>query len=93
LAQDWTEDFEAYPLWAIEKAAKLARRSCRFFPTTCEMLEFCEIAYRDVRGWQDKNALPAPDMTDSENLKRGKKQAEHILEMLAEHDVSGSVII
>lgn len=42
LADDWAEDLGAYPLWAVEAAARTWRRTRRFKPQPAEMVALCE---------------------------------------------------
>lgn len=42
LADDWAEDLGAYPLWAVEAAARTWRRTRRFKPQPAEMVAMCE---------------------------------------------------
>ena len=82
LAQDWAEDFAAFPMPVMQQAVKNCRRNQDFFPTTHQMLEYCAKARGDLDRYQQRMALPAPDMTEAANLERGKKQCAAILEKL-----------
>jgi hypothetical protein len=44
IALDWADDLSEYPLWAIEDAARKWRRTKKFRPQICEMIELCEDA-------------------------------------------------
>ncbi len=44
IALDWADDLAEYPLWAIEAAARKWRRTKKFRPQICEMIELCEDA-------------------------------------------------
>jgi hypothetical protein len=44
IALDWADDLAEYPLWAIEDAARKWRRTKKFRPQICEMIELCEDA-------------------------------------------------
>ena len=44
IADDWAEDLEVYPMWAIEDAARAWRRTKKFRPQISEMIELCEAA-------------------------------------------------
>jgi hypothetical protein len=44
IALDWADDLAAYPLWAIEEAARSWRRTKKFRPQICEMIGLCEDA-------------------------------------------------
>lgn len=48
IAEDWAEDLEEYPMWAIKEAARKWRRSPkgRFKPQICEIRELCEWSVR-----------------------------------------------
>jgi hypothetical protein len=43
-ALDWADDLADYPMWAIEDAARKWRRTKKFRPQICEMIELCEDA-------------------------------------------------
>ena len=55
LADDWAEDLGAYPLWAVETAARTWRRTRRFKPQPAEMVALCEEACASLR--QERNRL------------------------------------
>jgi len=42
IALDWADDLAAYPMWAIEDAARRWRRTKKFRPQICEIIELCE---------------------------------------------------
>jgi hypothetical protein len=44
IADDWAEDLAAYPMWAVEEAARTWRRTRKFRPQISEMIELCEAA-------------------------------------------------
>ena len=44
IALDWADDLGDYPMWAIEEAARRWRRTKKFRPQICEMIELCEDA-------------------------------------------------
>jgi hypothetical protein len=44
IADDWAEDLAAYPMWAVEEAARMWRRTRKFKPQISEMIELCEAA-------------------------------------------------
>jgi hypothetical protein len=44
IALDWADDLAEYPLWAIEDAARKWRRTKKFRPQICEMIELCKDA-------------------------------------------------
>jgi hypothetical protein len=44
IALDWADDLGEYPMWAIDHAARTWRRTKRFRPQICEMIELCEEA-------------------------------------------------
>jgi hypothetical protein len=44
IALDWADDLAEYPMWAIEDAARMWRRTKKFRPQICEMIELCEDA-------------------------------------------------
>lgn len=54
LADDWAEDLGAYPLWAIEAAARTWRRTRRFKPQPAEMVTMCEETCGSLRQERDR---------------------------------------
>lgn len=88
LAQDWAEDFEAFPMPVMQQAVKNCRRNQDFFPTTHQMLEYCAKAKGELERYSQRMALPAPDMTETANVERGKQQCAAILERLRRHSFS-----
>lgn len=54
LADDWAEDLEAYPLWAVEDAARIWRRSRRFKPQPAELIALCEESCGFLRQERDR---------------------------------------
>jgi hypothetical protein len=44
VADDWAEDLAAYPMWAIDEAARTWRRTRKFKPQISEIIELCEAA-------------------------------------------------
>ena len=88
LAMDWADDFSSFPMPVIEQAVKYCRRSQDYFPTTHQMLEYCAKARGELDRYQQRMALPAPDMTETANLERGKAQCAAILERLRKHSSS-----
>jgi len=54
LADDWAEDLETYPLWAVEDAARSWRRSRRFKPQPAEMVALCEESCGSLRWERDR---------------------------------------
>lgn len=49
IAEDWAEDLGPYPMWAIEEAARVWRRTKRFKPQISEIVELCERATGELR--------------------------------------------
>ena len=54
IADDWAEDLGVYPMWAVEEAARHWRRTRRFRPQICEMIELCNQAAREVMVERDR---------------------------------------
>lgn len=54
LADDWAEDLGAYPLWAVEDAARVWRRTRRFKPQPSELITLCEAACGSLRQERDR---------------------------------------
>ncbi len=44
IADDWADDLESYPMWAIDAAARQWRRTKKFKPQIAEILELCQEA-------------------------------------------------
>jgi len=49
LAMDWADDLADYPMWAVEDAARTWRRTKKFRPQICEMIELCDAACGKLR--------------------------------------------
>ncbi len=47
-ADDWSEDLAAYPMWAVEEAARAWRRTKKFRPQISEIIELCEEAVKNL---------------------------------------------
>lgn len=47
IADDWAEDLGSFPMWAVEEAARRWRRTKRFRPQICEMVDLCETICAD----------------------------------------------
>ena len=60
LAIDWAEDLAGYPWQVVQAAAKLCRTEPgrKHYPTTGEMVAYCEQALGDWRRQQNRLALP-----------------------------------
>jgi hypothetical protein len=41
-AEDWAEDVEDYPAWAVREACRTWRRTRKWRPQSCEIIELCE---------------------------------------------------
>lgn len=54
LADDWAEDLGSYPLWAVEAAARIWRRTRRFKPQPMELVALCEEACGALRQERDR---------------------------------------
>lgn len=54
LADDWAEDLGAYPLWAVDSAARIWRRTRRFKPQPAEMVALCEDACGSLQQERDQ---------------------------------------
>lgn len=54
LADDWAEDLSAYPLWAVENAARTWRRTRRFKPQPAEVIALCEESCGSLRQERDR---------------------------------------
>lgn len=54
LADDWAEDLGAYPLWAVETAARTWRRTRRFKPQPAEMVALCDEACASLQQERDR---------------------------------------
>ncbi len=54
IADDWAEDLGAFPMWAVEEAARRWRRTRRFRPQISEMIELCNEAARDMMVERDR---------------------------------------
>ena len=83
LAVDWEEDFRNFPDEAIRAGFRYARRTCRFFPSTAELIECIRRAHTELDKRQAA-LLPAPDENpaSAENCARGLAHIAAIRERL-----------
>lgn len=72
LAVDWEEDFRNFPDEAIRAGFRFARRTCRFFPSTAELIECIRRAHTELDR-REMACLPAPEENPGspENCERG----------------------
>ncbi len=78
LARDWCDDLAPFPLEVVERGFIYARRECRWFPSTAQVVEFCARAMGELRRHQERLALAAPDGDWDENAARGLRWCELI---------------
>jgi hypothetical protein len=55
IADDWAEDLGAFPMWAVDEAARGWRRTKKFKPQISEMVDLCEVAVGDA--WNERFRL------------------------------------
>ena len=67
LADDWADDLCDYPLWAVEQAARIWRRTRRFKPQPAEVVALCEEATATLR--QERGRLQR--VAEGEVARRG----------------------
>lgn len=85
IAEDWAEDLQDFPMWAIEAAARWWRRNKKFRPAICEIRGLCEelseqqrktrdrlhaILRQHRRGDQEKNAKQRIALLASQSVRR-----------------------
>ena len=73
LSFDLAEDLAPFPLEVVERGMKYARRECRWFPSTAQLIEFCAKAMGELRRFQERQALGAPEPDWDENAERGRR--------------------
>ena len=71
LSLDLAEDLAPFPLEVVERGMKYARRECRWFPSTAQLVEFCARAMGELRRFHEQQALAAPEPDWDENARRG----------------------
>jgi hypothetical protein len=92
LAEDWAEDFAAYPLQVVQRAVTCARRECLYFPSTAKLLELCRRADTEFELYQQSMRLDySEDPNSPENRARGLKGCEAILKRIRGQSASNFV--
>ena len=71
LSLDLALDLAPFPLSVVERGMVYARRECRFFPSTAQLVEFCARAMGELRRFEQQKALAAPEPDLEENALRG----------------------
>ena len=83
IAEDWSEDFGAFPLQVVQRAFTYARRECAYFPSTAKLLELCRRADREFELHQQSLRLDySEDPNSEENRERGLKNCAQIMARL-----------
>ena len=82
LSLDLAEDLAPFPLEVVERGMKYARRECRWFPSTAQLVDFCAKAMGELRRFEQQKALRAPEPDWEENALRGLHWCEVIRERL-----------
>lgn len=83
IAEDWSEDFGAFPLQVVQRAFTYARRECAYFPSTAKLLELCRRADREFELHQESLRLDySEDPNSDENRERGLKNCAQIMARL-----------
>lgn len=82
LSLDLAEDLAPFPLAVIERGMVYARRECRWFPSTAQLVDFCAKAMGELRRFEQQKALRAPEPDWEENALRGLRWCEVIRERL-----------
>ena len=84
IADDWAEDLEGYPMWAVNRAARIWRRTMRFKPQTGEIVKICEQSVASLR--QDRERLrllfDRPAQAGSQFTARKEKLAAGMLKRM-----------
>lgn len=81
LVEDYLEDLDGMERELFEKAWREARKSCRFFPKSCDILEASK---RVVPAYRELPALPLGDAAYEAQLERNKSRVRGLLDALAE---------
>ena len=82
LSLDLALDLAPFPLSVVERGMVYARRECRFFPSTAQLVEFCVRAMGELRRFEQQKALAAPEPDLEENALRGLRWCALIRERL-----------
>lgn len=88
LSLDLAEDLAPFPLAVIERGMVYARRECRWFPSTAQLVEFCARAMGELRRFEQRKALAAPDPDWEANAQRGLRWCAVIRERLRHERLS-----
>jgi hypothetical protein len=59
VALDWAEDLGEFPIWAVDQAARVWRRTRKWRPSIAEMRDLCRDACREERRLADRLRLLA----------------------------------
>lgn len=81
LAEDYIEDLGGMEQDIFKLAVPEARRSCRFFPKSCDILEASK---RVVPTYRELPALPAPSLSPDAQAEKNRVWARRIKELCAE---------
>jgi len=71
LSFDLAEDLAPFPLPVVERGFTYARRESRWFPSTAQLVEFCARAMGELRRFEERQALLAPEPDWEANAQRG----------------------
>lgn len=83
IAEDWAEDFAAFPLQVVQRAFTNARRECVYFPSTARLLELCRRADTEFDLYKQSLSLDySEDPNSAENRERGLKNCKAIVARL-----------
>jgi hypothetical protein len=69
VALDWAEDLGEFPIWAVDQAARVWRRTRKWRPSIAEMRDLCRDACREERRLADRLRLLAAIHADSPPLR------------------------
>ena len=82
LSLDLAQDLAPFPLAVIERGMTYARRESRWFPSTAQLVEFCARAMGELRRYEQRKALAAPEPDWEANAQRGLRWCAVIRERL-----------
>jgi hypothetical protein len=69
VALDWAEDLGEFPIWAVDQAARVWRRTRKWRPSIAEMRDLCRDACREERRLAERLRLLAAAHADSPALR------------------------
>lgn len=91
LADDLASDLAPWPFEVVERAFVCARRECAWWPSTARLRELCARCADELERQQQRQQVPALEMTDEANIERGRRWCAVIVERLRRQGFEGRV--